>query len=161
MRKLKLRDGRVNNKRPALSPDLKRVKIDLRVNPETFFMLKARGAQEGKGRAASPGAQAARVLDRWQALKPSERGVEIAEHLEEQEGRRRVQATAWVLPATARTLYSLSIAKAPSLRSQSRNAGLIVERWAAREEALQSARSTNAIQAALDSGDAQELARVI
>lgn len=120
--------------RRELSPELKRVKIDLRVDAGTFFMLKAVGVTQGKGRASSPGAQAARVLDGWFQLPAKERAHEIAEPEEVQEAGRRVQATAWVLPATARELYKHSIAKDPAHRSQSRNAGLIVERWASKKQ---------------------------
>lgn len=122
--------------RRELPAELKRVKIDLRVDSGTFFMLKACGSIEAKGRASTPGAQAARVLDRWHSTSAKERAVEAAEPLEsdsQEAGSRKLQITAWVLPATAKAIYSIAIAKDPAKRSQSRTAGLIVERWAARE----------------------------
>lgn len=125
---------RSNAGRNPLPAEKKRVKIDIRVDSGTFFMLKITGVNEGKGRAASPGAQAARVLDRWNELKGALKSVEIAEPENDQEPSKRLQVTAWVLPATARALYGFSIAKPPALRSQARNAGLVVDRWAARED---------------------------
>ncbi len=133
--------ARVYTGRPKLAPALRRVKIDLRVLPSTLLLLRDRGWQDFKERrAASPGATAARILDAWNKKDLDARKAEIADdpYTEKQEAPdpkepRKRQITAWVLPATAKAIYSASIAKAPLLRSQSRNAGLVIERWAIKE----------------------------
>jgi hypothetical protein len=70
------------------------------------------------------------VLDVWCAGSTEERSAQVAD-LDERAPGARVQVTAWVLPSTARELFSFSIEKPIGARSLSHNAALIIERWAA------------------------------
>ena len=124
--------------KPTNPANLQRVNVTLRVKSTTRDLLKRVGFDWYTGRAATPGAQAARVLDEWAKLTTEARQKDIEEpnwvKVVEKVGVRRKgwQLGAWVLPATATLLYVASISKPHELRSLSHNAGLIVDMWADR-----------------------------